>query len=299
MVYWIISTDIGRLLSKWAVVLPDGRIQKDNFCSILSEDYGTKMDVALNQGDYMVEYQGQKYFVGEVAERAGENKRELKQDSKAHDDAVLMTLVSIHQSGASGKVKLSMCVPVDNYKTDKGTLKNKLLRPHQITVNGVKRCFEIVDLFVTSEGVVSAFSTPASLTEDKIACFLNIGSYKSNCGAFDHKGNYIDNRSGSLPGVGMNKVDEEGVEMEGLVKMAYDQLSNKMNWEKPYRDARTRKLVEMVVILCGGAAEEVKPHFSSRFKYRSEYPAKVELHPNPLYSDVLGCLQIALKKWKT
>ncbi len=286
----IAGVDAGRNAVKGAFLNRDGVVTKDSFSSLYA-DYRDQNFESNSDKNMVVQINGgKKYFVGKLARNAGLSKNAF-QDEKAHDVTIMLILTALHRLGVDGNVKLVTCVPVTNHKADSAWLKHNLTKQHRVILNDVERRINITDVLVIIEGGASYYSVPEIEVEGKIARFINIGSAKSNFATFDEEGDYMDAQSGSLDEIGWNrftnKVDE-AQKIEEVVDTTYQELS-RADWGKPVIGEHGEELEE-VIYLCGGVAEKLLAEFKTHF------PA-IKTHPDPLYSDVQGCVEVGLLTW--
>lgn len=285
-----VSVDAGRSEVKVSWFDEFGAIKRAKFVSLLSDDNGIKLDRALDTEDYRLKINGKSYFLGEIANDLGSNARGIAHDEKTHDETITMILAGIAATKLSGNIRLGICVPLSNHKKDAPILQAKLKREHEIVENGISRKVNVVDVRVAAEGLVSAFHTRRELTQGKLVGWVNIGSFKSNVGTLNHKGKYVDNRSGSLERIGMNRVLEHGESIQSLATLVKTEMNQKLKWAEPYKDPKTKQVIPALLIVCGGAARDIVPHLRDEFSSHP-YPISIVPHEDPLFSDVVGTLK--------
>jgi len=285
-----VSVDAGRSEVKIAWFDKFGAIRTAKFLSMLSDDTGTKMHRDLGSEEYRLTINGHKYFIGEIANDCGANSRGITHDEKTHDETITMILAGVAATKLSGNLRLGVCVPLDNHAKESPLLRAKLEREHVIEENSIKRRVNIVEVKVSAEGLVSAFHTPKTLVDGKLVGFVNVGSFKSNIGCLNHKGKYVDNRSGSLERVGMNRVLEDGDSIESLATLIKTEMNRKLRWSEPYKDPRTKRTIPAILVICGGAARDIAPYLSNEFSHHP-YPIEIVPHEDALFSDCIGTLK--------
>lgn len=292
----IAGIDPGRNACKAAITLPDGSIVTDKFFSKISNYTKQKIQPKLDSNNMIVtlgrDGEGGKYFVGKLARNAGIARQNF-QDSKAHEDTVLLILTALARLGVSGNVKLVTCVPVENHAGDEELLKNLLAKPHWVQLNEKRSVLiNIINVIVTAEAVVSSYAVDEDEIEGKASRILNIGSAKSNFGAFDEEGEYQDKHSGSLNEIGWERF-ERGTNDEEKIKTIVESTHSILcqhDWDKAAFDEYNNE-VEVKFYLTGGRAEVMLPEF------RKHFPTMATL-PNSLYTDAIGCLQVGKLTWE-
>lgn len=150
----------------------------------------------VNRGekqDFSVEYNGEKFFVGVLAENESEFSRQMLTEDKVNEDTKLLALVALHQTGLSD-IDLVTGVPINmHHKEQKENLSKLLLGTHDITVNGVFRSFTVQRVRVSVEGGGAFWSNP----KDGLVRILDGGSKTINYITLKDR-KFIDRDSGTL-----------------------------------------------------------------------------------------------------
>jgi Actin like proteins N terminal domain len=308
-----IAVDAGREYVK--VVRYDGvtgRIKKLQFISYISDDENTTLDdqIRLEEGDYRLTVDGKKMFIGAVAGGAGENGRGITHDEKYNEDTLSLIYAGIYAGGATSSVvvnqiRLAVCVPMENVSKEKENFKKLVGTRHSVIDNGVEHEFEIVAVEVFGEGLISAFAIPLNLMkqlDDHLVGYLNIGSFKSNIGTFFYRGlraEYQDRYSGSLNGIGMQEARKNGTE-GSLVKATMTRLNGRFHWNEKFVDVKdARREKPSKIVLCGGAASDLEEDFAKAFQADGRNnKADVIVHPEGIFSDAVGSLNLARMRWQ-
>ncbi|MDQ0254943.1 plasmid segregation protein ParM [Evansella vedderi] len=152
-----------------------------------------------------VEFQDEKYFVGDLALEESEFCRSMMTDDKDHDDTLILALTALHQAGVE-EANIVTGLPVSMHDEDrKRRMKNLLLGPWEITVNGVKKSIFIDTVDVAAEGGAAFWSNPKM---GKIR-IIDGGSKTVNYVTMNNK-RYVDRDSGTLDfGFETNKSSNE------------------------------------------------------------------------------------------
>ncbi|QOY37998.1 ParM/StbA family protein [Anaerobacillus isosaccharinicus] len=123
-----------------------------HFSSVVGEARERNLDNGYVRGDLEVQFEGEKYYVGDLAERESDFRRYMMTKHKHHDDTKLLALTALHQAGVT-EVRLITGLPVNSHKEEnKKKLKQLLQDRHEITVNGEKKTIIIMSVDITVEG---------------------------------------------------------------------------------------------------------------------------------------------------
>lgn len=153
--------------------------------------------------DIEVTFEGERYFVGNLALNESEFARYMMTDNKAHADTLLLALTAIHFAGQS-VLNVTTGLPVELHTPDSKAAMRDLLRGKwDIEVNGEKRTIRIMDVKVAVEGGGAFWSAPA----DGLVRIIDAGSKTVNFVTMRSK-RYVDRDSGTLPfGFNTNKTE--------------------------------------------------------------------------------------------
>ncbi|WP_124727779.1 ParM/StbA family protein [Staphylospora marina] len=217
------------------------------------------------EGDMEVVYRGQRWFVGQLAEREGEFTRQAMQDTKAVEETLLLTVTAVHQAGANGNVDLVTGLPIIHYtEAERMAVRRLLEGDHEVTVNGRTARFRIRRVYTTIEGGGAFFADPRS----GLVRIVDVGAKTTNYATFKDKV-FIDRDSGTLP-IGWETLRESNErEMADAIAAA---LSKK--WHS-----------DDVVVLIGGMAKRLERHMQGHFRHA--FAAR-----SPQMANVLGFYEV-------
>lgn len=218
--------------------------------------------------EYIIEYQGRKWFGGYLAKIEGLHQITFKRESKAHEQTIINILTALTNFDES-EFKIITGIPIQSPKEDKKALLKLLNGKHEIIVNGESYKFTIT-AEVAKEGAGGFWANPQ---EGKIR-ILDFGSRTVNYATIDNY-SYIDKESGTFDfGFNSDKV----LDIEGMV------LSITTNLERYWKP--TDK-----VLLIGGGGTIALP-------YVKKYYANVSLINNPIMANAKGFYNIGEIKWQ-
>lgn len=222
--------------------------------------------------DFEWQYEGLSGFAGSLALRESEYVESRKDDSKAHFDARLRTLIALHQNAIGNEHSIIVGQPIDTHSEEE---KNKIKsmytsKRHDLTVNGKRKIIIIRHCEVAPEGAASGLLVAP---ERGVIRVIDIGSSSINFATirdldFNNKG------SGTF---------FEGMETKKVMQPASfaRQIASKavglLKWSP--QDA---------VFITGGGAEEL-------FMYLQEFFPGLQMIKDPFTSNVRAFLRIARK----
>jgi plasmid segregation protein ParM len=237
----IIGIDGGNYETK--IVTPEGAFK---FRSCLGEYRDFNLDKgAFTEDDMIYEYQGNKGFAGTLAENEALFLREMAGDTKAHEDAILRILISIHRFAAGEEHDIIVGQPIKKHKAEKGRIIEMLKGKHTISVNGFTKTFYIRNVSVAPEGAGAFWAYGGE--EERIR-IIDVGSGTVNCASISN-GRFIDRDSDTLK-YGANSVENLDVSRLADAIIAW----SSKRWNKTD-----------CVRVCGGIAEMIKPTLSKYF----------------------------------
>jgi plasmid segregation protein ParM len=205
--------------------------------------YGNRnLTVATGKHDYIVDYKGEKYVLGNLAKYDCAYPMQMHSETKQHDFYDLSVLTSVHQFGyADNYIVVSVPIEMHNDNEKKGRIA-RLRGKHTLTVNGITRTFTISDVRVAPETAVAYWNKE---TKGKTR-YIDLGSrtigYATTVNEHDDI-RFIDTESGTLFGMGIEALGKN-YNPKGLADLIYGKLS--MNWSRN----------DDVFILGGGALDE-------------------------------------------
>lgn len=219
--------------------------------------------------DFEWEFEGLTGFAGSLALRESEYVESRKDDSKAHFDAKLRTLIALHQYGSGNDHQILVGQPIETHtEAEKQSIKKMYIGTHDLTVNGRRKIIHIKNCEVGPEGAASGLLIAPAAGTIRI---IDIGSGSVNFATITDR-QFINKSSFTLP---------EGMESK-----------SKLNARSFGRQIAARAIARKwdkseVIYITGGGAEEVLPHIQALF------PLAVLLDPDPFTTNVRGLLMIA------
>lgn len=261
--YGVVAVDDGG--SSTCVVTKDSL---DWFPSIKGY-YGERNLTALTgKHDFIVEYRGETYAMGTLAQYDCAMPIQMHTDSKQHDFFDLSVLVAIHQYGYLSN-DVIVCVPIrmHNEKEKQGRYA-RLKGSHTVTVNDIKKTFSINDVRVAPESAVAYWvNEPKGKNR-----FLDLGSrtigYATTVN-IDGNIRFIDTESDTLFGKGIEALSEN-YSPKGLADFICGRLSRV--WDSQ----------DKVYSLGGGALD------SELIVNIAKYFPNLEIMENPKMANAIG-----------
>lgn len=255
----IVGLDIGRS----SVKLYDGE-RVLNFPSVVGEWRERKLKSSFSKNDLEIEFQGECYFVGTLAENESEFSRSMMTDNKCHDDTLILALTALHQANINA-CRVITGLPIKSHDTvNKAHLKSLLQGRHEITVNGESKDIIIKSVDVAAEGGAAFWSNPRP---GKIR-LIDGGSKTINFVTMKDK-KYVDRDSGTLDfGFETNK----SVNDKQLVARIAGELGKK--WSS-----------NDVILTAGGKADVLADHLQTYF-------SNVGSIQDALYANAIGYYNI-------
>ncbi len=185
----LVVVDCGRSGTK---VVTDGT--RDCFQSKLGEYRDLHLERKMERTDMIVEYAGQKYYVGGIA-RESVSGAQMMLASKAHMDTKILILSALHRVIKDNmSVFLIIGEPIVNHTpVEKLRMKQLLLGSHEIAVNGELKHFDIVRVEVAAECATVGWS----MRRDGTFHIMDPGSRTVNFATMKN-GKWIDKLSGTL-----------------------------------------------------------------------------------------------------
>lgn len=182
------AVDSGRAYVKY--VGPNGVAGK--FPAWIHPYYETELDVLSGREDMAVEYNGQRWYIGEVVDRVVDaGSLQQKQAEKGTQNTVLFILAALWKMGAHDcdPIQLVTGLPMPLYKDEKtrNMLKQALEGTHTIRVTTGEgedtRTLLIDELHFAAEGAGAFYSRPAN----GLVHILDVGSRTINAPVFKNK----------------------------------------------------------------------------------------------------------------
>jgi plasmid segregation protein ParM len=244
-----------------------------SFPSLLGEwhDRTGFRDYSYGPYDLEIEYKGQRFFGGTLAEYECDFATTMHTKTKDNTENLILVLSALFLTCEESGVRVIVGEPITSHTDqNKASLKRLIEGTHSIAINGTKKTFNILECLVSCEGGVSAYSLPQ--IPDKLR-ILDFGSSTVNAATLIH-GKYVRNQSDTLP-FGMET--NANTDIERMARRVISQVARKWSTQD-----------EIVVI--GGAGEMFLPYV------KEEFP-QAKLHPQPTYANVIGMYKVACSKW--
>jgi plasmid segregation protein ParM len=251
----IVGIDAGKYQTK--IVCDKGCI---NFPSKLAA-YRELM-VNNENDNFTIEYNGQKYFGGDLAEREGYIGISYKDESKLHYTTLINVLISLYLVGGND-YKIVVGSPISRRsESEKKQMKEMIKGEHTITINGEEQRINIAECEVSPEGAAGFYSQP----EKGFVQGLDCGSTTVNYFYMSDK-KFVDKQSGTFP------FEDGRVNIEAFLREMETQLANKFK-----KGNRT--------MLLGGNAKEFFPYVRECFP-------EAFIVQNPVFATSIGFYKIA------
>lgn len=263
----LVAVDAGRSGTK---VVTNGT--RDYFPSILGEYRELRLERRMTRTDMVVEYDGQRYYVGDVARDESVSGAQLMVRTKAHNDTRIFVLAAMHRVlPDSAYVFLVTGEPIDNHTAgEKLRMKQLLLGDHSVRVNGELKTFHVVRVEVAAECATVGWA----LRRPGRYHVVDAGSRTVNFATMDN-GRWIDRLRGSMD-FGLETV--QNISLSMFARMIAAELSKHVGTLAP-------------IVLMGGKAGPLA-------EYLEQY-AEVEVHPDPLYANATAFYHLGVKALET
>lgn len=263
----IIAVDCGRDTVK---AVSEGKSIK--FPSVVGKWFQRELNT---DGNYEVEVNKEKHFIGELAEIENDFSIRNTNQSKIHEETKILTLSACALLAKEEEITLITAVPVDDHNAEnKKKMADLLKGSHVVKVNGKTKVINIVDVLVSIEGAGILFNQ--NMTAKKIRV-IDIGSMTTNyltClnGKFVNKDSFTD------AGKACIKLSKSRDGLESFAKVI---ISN-INASWPDYDGEP-------IILGGGGALKVGELIQAEF-------SNAIIADNPVEANVNGFYKIAVVK---
>lgn len=267
----IVGADVGKYKSK---IKWKGGVQ--GHLSKISTYREIRDTVQLDDNYIVIEYNGHKYFAGDLSEREGQNHLNSPDIYKSNLVTLLNLLIELSRlPDDTFSVVLGNPFSINTQK-ERENLKNLVIGTKEFKVNNKNYHIHIRNLGVAPEGLAAWYSLGNSNFDD-----VNIWDFGSSTihAIAVRKRKLLDKRSHTFDFGFESMIDSN---YEGLM------LSLKAQMEKKWNDGDKKML------LCGGKASEM-------YKYvREQYPnSNAIMHNNHEYANALGLFQLAEAAYET
>lgn len=218
--------------------------------------------------DFIVEYNGEKYVMGDLAKYDCAIPLEMHSETKQHLFFDLSTLVAIHQYGYDQNLlMISVPIRMHNNKEKLGRIR-RLKGEHTVIVNGRTRTFNITDVKVAPESAVAFWNKKV----EGVSRYIDIGSRTIGYATTIFENGvtrFIDSESGTIFAKGISALGEQYTP-EGLGEYIYGTLS------------KIFKPDDIVYLLGGGSLDKKLVQV-----LRTYYPKAIVME-NPQMANALG-----------
>jgi len=198
--YQRIGLDIGRGFVK-AYSEVDGIVKQTIFKSIVGD--GRNIDLSEQKEPKYIEFEGQEYFIGLLAEKESDTPIRNVLDSKTSTTVRILMACALNEVVIKDKVKIMLGVPnkifrkttlndvIDTYKGKTIKVKDK--------VNGGTKEIEIADISILREGDAALYhALGGEVNKDKPVGMVNVGFKTTEISYFEKGFIFNDKRSRTL-----------------------------------------------------------------------------------------------------
>lgn len=198
--YQRIGLDIGRGFVK-AYSEVDGIVKQTIFKSIVGD--GRNIDLSEQKEPKYIEFEGQEYFIGLLAEKESDTPIRNVLDSKTSTTVRILMACALNEVVTKDKVKIMLGVPnkifrkttlndvIDTYKGKTIKVKDK--------VNGGTKEIEIADISILREGDAALYhALGGEVNKDKPVGMVNVGFKTTEISYFEKGFIFNDKRSRTL-----------------------------------------------------------------------------------------------------
>lgn len=218
--------------------------------------------------DFVVEYNGEKFVLGTLAQFDCSMPLQMHTKSKANLFYDLSVLTSVHQFGFIENFLIVSCPIKMHNDEEKNRRIQRLIGSHSITVNGISKTFYISDVQVAPE-TASAYWVNEPKGKSR---WIDLGSRTIGYGTTINQNGinrYIDTESGTIFGKGLEALGEQ-YNPKSLASYICGFLIK--SWDESDK-----------VYLLGGGALDIE-----LVEYIKEYFPNSEVMDNPQMANVLG-----------
>lgn len=277
----IIGLDCGRGYTKGYTKV-NGVVKECCFKSIIGE--GRSIELTGYKNPIMIQYDGEEWFVGMLAEKESQTPVRNSKDSKVSETVQILVAAALSSLAIEDNVKIMMAVP---YKAFRKTILSEIIETYKgktvkvkDMVNGGYKEVRISDISICREADAALYwELKDRDLVDRPVGIANIGFRSTELTYFDKDLMFIDKKSDTIEfgnGSIMNNVKDKLLN-EGIIKTVneidssndYDDLKYKAykiaaeNIEQTIEE-KWVNLDEMEIYIAGGTALNMK--FEDRFK---------------------------------
>jgi plasmid segregation protein ParM len=230
------------------------------------------------------EYKGSRGFAGALAEQECEYAVSRTDDTKAHEDTIIRTLLALHTHCSDTEFRIVVGQPISTHtKNEKQQIVDMLQGVHEFTLNGITKHLHIREVKVAAEGAAAYWCNPKP---GKIHLIDMGGSTVNLATLID--GKYVDRDSWTL-GFGFNTVTTK--DFAPIARRICLEARKKWSRDEP-------------VYIVGGIAQQLLEHVFGYFNVVDVLNAKYQPQPGtirmlpPVYANAVAFFNIAREVYK-
>jgi plasmid segregation protein ParM len=291
----IIGADIGR---------DKGKFWISNHSNVkIPNEVGNWDELYLSEGgdsDYRVEFNGKKYFVGDLAKRESRIKRQKTTISKLHLETKIIFATGIGILCNDRLPVIGVGLPINQYTPKvRKDFSDLLCGTYRVSINEKPATeFTILknQLFIIPEGggcmwdiwlnQDGSMNDDAEYTEERIR-IIDLGSKTTNIGVMDNQG-WINSQSTTLE-IGMLELTKNICKGKKPTPDQLEDWSNKIISECSNFWMDLEK--DDIIIMAGGGSILLHDYF------KSEFP-NARIVDNPVWANAKGFMKMAVAKWE-
>lgn len=223
-----------------------------------------------------------KGFAGPLANVESDYSGSVFGITKNHPDANTRILLAVHRNIIGNEVCLVVGQPYKSHvENEKSDIINALVGDHTVTINGVKKNFNIRDVKVGIEGAMAFISNPV----EEACNVIDVGSGTVNCIHFLNK-KIVDRKCDTLP-FGSETSKSTVTNYEAMASGIFKSMSGVWNKSE-------------TTLLCGGSAKSILHFLRKYYPHIEEMKPMVDLGgirvPIPSkYANAIGMYNLGMK----
>ena len=234
-------------------------------------------------GDYELEYNGQKYFIGDLAEESY-CVREMATESKIHDETKLLFLTVLAIANQSEYNVIIGLPVIQHILAVKESFITFLSGKYSVKLNGNWRHFSLSNISIVAESAGAYWSEVLnfrgevinlSMTNDLVR-IIDIGSRTINYCTINNK-KYLDKDSGTLP-YGTIELENAGNNKEQFSRKIIADLSKNL------------RNLNGTILFSGGGSILLYEYL------KQQYPNSI-LCDDPLFANAKGFYKMGVARW--
>lgn len=196
----IIGLDIGRGYTKGYTEI-NGIVKECIFKSVIGE--GREIDFSNYNDPIMIEFEGEEWFIGLLAEKESQTAIRNSKDSKVSNTVKVLIAAALNKLAVEDEVKIMLGVPYKSYRKSVlkeviDTYKNKDFKVKD-KINGGYKNIKIVDISIFREGDAALYWQVRNNKENNKAIGLvNVGFRTTELSYFDKGLKFNDKKSDTI-----------------------------------------------------------------------------------------------------